>query len=401
MKIKIKKINLGLFFVYLFDLFLIMKLIRAFSKSTQAGGVWNIIQMWFIISGFFLFLKYYRMLIQNKCILYLGLYSVFAFLLSIFSLDGLSVSLIFELSKTIYPAAVIIIFYYAGLKKIEIRKDINSIKYAFLIASCILIFTLAQYMISGGGRASGAGAVADIYYILGLLPLLLVIIDYEKWFLPIIVTGVGIVFSQKRAALIAYLFVIVLSYGLQVRKNKDYMSLIKKIAGIILIIIIGYMIFQYLDTEFHLEIWERLQNLREDGGSGRDVRWNTIWEAIKNSSLLQIIKGHGMRSIVNDIGGNAHNDFLQIWYEYGIVALLLYILFFLQLLFTAYKMYRMKYPYTVQFICSLIITLFIAGVSFYVIDNTYITTGCMVQGVLMADFKKYLDKQEDILYETY
>ena len=54
----------------------------------------------------------------------------------------------------------------------------------------------------------------------------------------------------------------------------------------------------------------------------------------------------------------------------------------------------------ISYLSSLIISLILANVSFYAVDATYITSGCFVQGILLADFEFFLQRKGELLNGT-
>ena len=76
MKIKLGKKHVGIteLFWLLLAVFLILKVIRAFSGSSVNGGLWNIIQLGFMALGLYYLLRKPGLL-NNRPILFLTLFS--------------------------------------------------------------------------------------------------------------------------------------------------------------------------------------------------------------------------------------------------------------------------------------------------------------------------------------
>lgn len=82
-----------------------------------------------------------------------------------------------------------------------------------------------------------------------------------------------------------------------------------------------------------------LDRFEDTSGSGRAEIYSSIIDGVKQSSFGALLYGHGFyatadlnkRSFGSDIGTVAHNDWLEIAYDFGLVGLILYlsILFFL------------------------------------------------------------------------
>jgi O-antigen ligase len=70
-------------------------------------------------------------------------------------------------------------------------------------------------------------------------------------------------------------------------------------------------------------LFDRFASISEDGGSGRDIVYADVWNMIKSSDYSHIIWGHGYNQVRVDaeLGFSAHNDFLEMLYDFGICGL--------------------------------------------------------------------------------
>lgn len=390
---KIKYSNFKEIYIYLFAVFIVLKIWRAFSGSEEQGGFWNYIQIFYVVSGSFLFLKYFKIVNKEPAVLTLAIYSMLAFMISLLTIEKFTIGSIYSFIKVPFSGLAIIIFYTYKLKSENSHtNNDNLLKTVFYISAAILCYQLGRHMLSGGRRAAEVGAVADVYYILGMLPYILTITDRKRWLLPIMITTVSIFISQKRAGFIALVGLIIILYFVGSLRGNNIKSAIWKNIVLVFLIIAGYYLMIYMDEKFNLRLFTRLEGLETDGGSGRDVRWLYILEAIIRSTPLQLFLGHGFDATKRlFFGSHAHNDFLEVLYNYGIVVLIPYIAYYVILLFSTAKMAKDKYPYHAEFAGSIFVSLCIAMFSYYVIDATYIICGCFTQGILLADWRKNKD----------
>ena len=367
------------------SVFLILKTYRGFSGSTTQGGIWNYIQLSFVMFGLIFFFRYSRWVINCKPILTLFFLSAYMLLTTLISVNGISITSIYNLAMTLYALNTMILFYHYGRTN-DIYKRTILLPVFFTIA-IIVIYAIIQFL--GSTRAwTQRGAVSDVYYVLGLLPLMLIYFSEKRVLIPIITTSLAVAFSGKRAGMIAMVIMIV-AYYLIVSKEKENLKqqskTLAKLIFVIGIIIAGGI---YLDNHLKLRIVERLMNLSSDGGSGRDVRWELVWKMIKSSEPLQYIFGHGGSTIATNIGGHAHNDFLEIFYEQGLIGALLCSAFYIKLIVIDIRMIRQKYEYAAQFTTSLICSLVLSMFSFYIVDPTYVTCGMICLGMILGDYEK-------------
>lgn len=108
----------------------------------------------------------------------------------------------------------------------------------------------------------------------------------------------------------------------------------------------------------------RFSTMEEGGGSGRNVIYERIINAFKQSDLGDIIFGHGFMSVISINDWKlAHNDFLQLLYDYGVIGLTLFVCFLLSLCFLAIK----KYKYRKVLVVANTYESFVFAISFYIL----------------------------------
>lgn len=387
MKIRISKKEIGVteLLWFLLAAFLIMKEMRAFSGADTKGGLWNIIQLGFMAMGFYYLLRKPGLL-NNRAILWFMLYSVLAVVLAIPYFKSFTASTIFDFVTIPYGALVLILFYCLGLRT-NIEKP-TILLWTYYIIAVILIVAMREFYVSDASM-SERGAIADVYYILGLLPLILLYTP-KKWFwLPMVVATIAIVLSGKRAGLLALAAMLLVYFLAELSKIKSGSKRLQYVIIAVVAVVFLYQVLLYLDEAYDLRFMERMNRLSEDGGSGRDVIWGRLLSKWKKFSFLEFLAGRGKGSVRRDVGIEAHNDFLHLMYEHGLVTVFLYIMFYFSLFAQAVSMFREKYPLAVYFLMSALFSAFIAMFSFYVIDPSYITCGMLCAGLFMADFFKF------------
>ena len=196
LKIRVsKKISPTAPMLILFGLFFILKMNRSFSQTSVQGGMWNYIQLLTVFIGGLLFLSRMRYFWENSVIRAMLLYSGVAILNSLLFLS-FNRSNLFSFLILPYAFCVLVIIYQDGAwRKIEKNPYIVVVYY-------IIAAMFAYSMLSAGKYSTRTGAVADTYYVLGLLPLMLVCTRRYK-LLPVMVCGIVVIISGKRAGLLA------------------------------------------------------------------------------------------------------------------------------------------------------------------------------------------------------
>lgn len=383
-----------LFAFLVLSAFLLLKVYRGFSgvSAESSGGIWNVIQIFFIMWGFIFMFQNAARIFANGSIVSLIVFSSIAFLFAITAIEaGDTYQLIFNIFMIPYGAMLTIVFFEIGLRY-SIQKS-RILLVSYYIAAFILVAAMARFYDSGA-NLDDKGAAADVYYILGMFPLIMAYTS-KKWImLPIVVCSVTVAFSGKRTGLLA--LAVILSIYFFTIISKTNMNLIKRI-GIFLVIVVAiialYNLLLYVDAAYDMNLFERMEELESDGGSGRDRIWSRTISSLKEFNVLELLTGKGKGSVRENVGIQAHNDFLHVFHEHGIFSMLFYILYYILLLRDAFSMYRDKYPHAHLYLMSVVCSLFIAMFSFYIIYPTYCTGGMVCSGFFLGDYYRY--KQEN------
>ena len=199
------------------------------------------------------------------------------------------------------------------------------------------------------------------YYVLFLLPTLL--LTPYKWlrYMGLFITGLVLFSSFKRGGLIAFVLgIIAYLFVKEILVERKFTRLLVFLIALIAL----FIILIFVDNAMGNIISERILNIREDGGSGRDQVWATTWNMIKTSNSEHLIYGHGYDGVLKNspLGISAHNDFLEIMYNYGIVGFIPYLILHIQLMKQVFASIRVRneyaaiiaFTYTIFFIMSMI-----------------------------------------------
>lgn len=165
------------------------------------------------------------------------------------------------------------------------------------------------------------------YLFVGILPYIFLWKE-KKYigFTSLVVILYFVIQSSKRGALLTGLIgaITFLYYQLHTspRRNrvKNYTTLAFGSS------ISAYVLYKfYISNEFLIS---RLENLQE-GGSGRDIIYSSLWNNwLDSASIINTLFGYGFMSTpkFNAMGQLAHNDWLEVLTNYGIVGIVIYCL---------------------------------------------------------------------------
>lgn len=368
--------------------FLILKMRRGFSVSEDQGGIWNIIQGLYVVFGLFVLLSKeirYKDFPMIKRYLLFMLYIWFLSLFTILFVPKFGVSTLFHFITVPYGVLCLLLFFYVGM-----RSDIKRYPYilypTFLIITYILYSSIRSFVPSPD---SNLGAIADVYYIVGLLPLIFIYTPKTYRIIPFLIACVAVLMTGKRAGFLALGVILILYFfpDAEQRKEKSFFALI--LPYVLLLGIVSVIVAKFVGS-LNLNMFTRLDRLSEDGGSGRADRWLHIWrEIVANETPISFFVGHGYNSVSSLVGGHAHNDFIEIFYNYGIISVILYISFYISLIKECVKMYMAKFTYAKEFMVAIVVSVFLAMFSFYAIDCTHITCCSVCFGLILAEWYKF------------
>ena len=166
----------------------------------------------------------------------------------------------------------------------------------------------------------------SIYYILLAMPLVFLI--RKKWLILVFLIFPlnAFILSAKTTCLFTFLLIV----GYFVFSTLRRYSLNRKVK--IALFTLGLL---YVST-FFVDFASILAGFQEDidsGGNGRSSIANEIFYLLEeDTTFLQLLFGHGSNAVLKKIQIGAHNDFLEIIFNYGLIGLILFFVFWFYLL---------------------------------------------------------------------
>lgn len=244
--------------------------------------------------------------------------------------------------------------------------------YILLAIPLILLFIYSNFqrgLLNLGMSKMGNNA---IFYIVTLSPW--VLISRDKY----IRTG-GILFiallcllSLKRSALImATLTIAFFFYFEYFKKAKNIRSLLTTLA----IAVAAITLLVVVNRDSSNMAMERMQNISEDSGSGRTDHWEMalFYFGIERNPI-SILTGHGYCAVEQALGKSAqsaHNDFIEVLYDYGVIGFLLYLSIHICLIRRMVFLIRRKSFLRTSYTASYIVFFMMTMVSHLVIYPSY------------------------------
>ena len=276
--------------------------------------------------------------------------------------------------------------YYAAycIGKLDVE-IIKKLKKTFFIVFCVgafyfILSKLYQYQIAEYGLLSRSNT---IFCMVTVLPWLLFYENKRFVVCIIIITLIAGIFSNKRSvvimmSLIAFPVIqtILQDFG---RKSSKYILFIIILFGLIFIAL-------YVESsQMSGDILTRFNDIDETGGSGRQDIWDNVWNSYKSSDLISQIFGHGHEAVRKyEIATTAHNDFLDVLFDYGIIGLCFYVILHLSLYKKCFQLYKSNHPYFPYYFTMLIIFIVMSCVSILMMQMKYLIYMAVFWGTMEA-----------------
>lgn len=273
------------------------------------------------------------------------------------------------INRILTPTIWILLYFgYAGFfmcydKYIPLNKKV-------IVVFIIYSFLFLKNLISANIIGVTNWHFIESYYLITLIPFIILLPNKTRISLTVIMFAL-LLFAGKRTGLVVYMASI-LTWMLF-----SGQGLSKKVKTISLFIIIGICSLLLANSLFPEKldfIISRFTELKEDGGSGRDTIYEVIFKRIFETDGIDFIFGHGYNAVSKsnlNNGLSAHNEFLEMAWDYGILGVILYSILIIQLFIWSRKK---MFPETIRIalIVSATIMLFMSLTSHLVLYSTYV-----------------------------
>lgn len=218
--------------------------------------------------------------------------------------------------------------------------------YAFIVIFMMLLLMYVRVVFVAMSNLN-LSHLATSYYTLYALPLVLFHKSWRWKALCIILTFIAVFTSMKRGGALALVFGLMVYLYVYLRNRSFNMLKTTAIFIVSLAFITAIVIFlgsNKTDGDDQMNLIERIENVQEDGGSNRDHVYTVTWHLITSQNMGSLLVGNGYNAVLRDspIHFSAHNDFMEITYDYGLIGLMCYIIFTFSFMHLALKAYRHK-----------------------------------------------------------
>jgi len=245
----------------------------------------------------------------------------------------------------------------------------------------IITFIFIQLVISNQAKYYKVITLNPIFYILYLVPFLLLSKKSINSYIGLAIVFTSVVLSHKRTALIIWALIAVYCFFVQKNVNQNKTNkFVKNMLLSILFVAAIVFIYDYAVKNFNINWLQRLSTISETGGSGRVDRWRQFFIDMKRSNLFEFIAGHGI------VYPYYHNDWMQIFYNTGIIGFILYSVMCVKLVQMYFEMKKAKHEYLVAYGASLIIFFFNSMVGQVIVVPYWFLEIAVFWGLVFGDY---------------
>ena len=210
-----------------------------------------------------------------------------------------------------------------------------------------------------------------VFYPLMMLPWVACMSSTAKRWIMIAIISLCAITALKRSG------IIILSVSVLLLYYNDFMHkkrLKAKTIIAVFFILIGVLVISHYKADSISDISERFSMLEEDGGSGRENIYKDVINRYTSGDLTQQIFGQGFDSVRGEdriTSLSAHNDFLEVTYDFGLVGLFFYVLIHLSLIKWTIRLFRagssLAFPVLISYVCFFVMSM----VSHLILYPTY------------------------------
>ena len=234
--------------------------------------------------------------------------------------------------------------------------------------------------------------INSVYYLIVLLPCVFVLRQNYLKFIGVMIILSSVIVSLKRTGLLAVLFALFFYFiSLFIIQSDRKKSILNNIGifSILIFIISVSMVYDYLTDSYNIDWKTRIESAEKDGGNGREFIWMTTIKMQFESGPFEWIIGHGYNSVFlnSPVEKSAHNDFLEVLYDYGIIGFTLYLSFIFMLIIYAVRLKNIKSEITAPFISSIILFLVMSFSSHLLIYPTYFIFLTIFWGITIGQYE--------------
>ena len=234
-----------------------------------------------------------------------------------------------------------------------------------------------------------------IFILVVLLPLVTLLDSDVAKVALFLVVGVCVTISAKRSIAIAYVIIIAMLgfHYLSIIKNGQAKRVFQAILILLSTALVLLFIVSSNNSSFN-NVLNRFQDLEGTGGNGRTGIYMAIIDQYTDSTPLEKAFGHGYNAVTDTLFGHpAHNDILEVLYDYGYISTILYCILILKilLLFLKRDSFKPRFSFDWLMLGIIVVLIFFVSMLNCIISSSlyelmiYFGLGVVLQRINISD----------------
>lgn len=213
------------------------------------------------------------------------------------------------------------------------------------------------------------GQTNTIYFSLLTLPWVLFNKSKKTQMIIMLVFSALAIYSLKRSAMMAIAGCWFVYFLLFIKGKKTLWLLL----SLILILPFSSFIIDYADREMGGSLMERINREETDEGTNRLAIYEVTMAMIGASEPTELIVGHGHYAVYKDsiLGKSAHNDMLEVIYDYGIIIFALYLCLWIFVIRRSVQLFRKGSVLFFPYASSVMIFVIMSSVGHLILYTSY------------------------------
>lgn len=235
------------------------------------------------------------------------------------------------LSTNVLMPLAILYYFYQVAQTIENRHFYEGM----VLASLIMLYGFWNtYQVQLINSLTADVRAGSLYIYLFILPFFLLSKNTTLRWGSVVFVAVSMVLSLKRGGALSFAASLFIYYFVNSYCTKGKVR-IKEFLFMFSALVIIYLVMTWGMQNYFDELFMRFESMSEDEGSSRLDVYETTWRMIRKSDMDSLWLGHGWNMVVEDspMSLSAHNDILEVIYDFGIPAFCLYVYF-------VYRLYK-------------------------------------------------------------
>jgi hypothetical protein len=236
-----------------------------------------------------------------------------------------------------------------------------------------------------------------IFFALLPLPFLLLTSNRRQYVILMIVFSLFALLSLKRSAMMTLAFSWCF-YFLYLMKQKKSMVISFALLSFMALTLLSSL--EMVNQQLGGVVFERINQDEMDGEGGRLAIWDLTFSMIKQSSASNLLFGHGHNSVIRDsyLQISAHNDFLEVVYDYGLIIFILYLALWIHVIRRCFYLYKKRSNLFLPYSVSLSIFLSMSLVSHLILYASYfnilVMFWAMIEAMTLKGYLHSFDKKQ-------